>query len=136
MNSLLTIYSILHCGYTPGGPYNKYNGLRDGGVDWTGCNWHIIGFEVDRSIGDAKDKKANAWQQETLLWYLDGKKTFEIPGSTFNDSATWESIVHKGHFLLLNVAVGGNWPGQPNSTTLDGEAVQMEVDYIRVWESY
>jgi beta-glucanase (GH16 family) len=136
VNGLPTVYSTIHCGYAPGGPCNEYNGIGNGGVDWSGCDWHTIGFEVDRCAVAGKDKKKNAWKNETLSWYLDGKKTFEVSGSRFNDSATWEAIAHQGHFLLLNVAVGGNWPGQPNNATLDGEAVQMEVDYIRVWNSY
>lgn len=134
VNGLPTVYNTLHCGYAPGGPCNEYNGLGNGGVEWSGCDWHTIGFEVDRSV--AAYQEANAWKKETISWYLDGKKTFEISGSKFNDSATWEPIAHNGHFLMLDVAVGGNWPGQPNATTLDGEAVQMEVDYVRVWETY
>lgn len=48
INVLPTVYSTLHCGYAPGGPYNEYNGIGNGGVAWTGCDWHILGFEVDR----------------------------------------------------------------------------------------
>ncbi|KAF7592474.1 hypothetical protein BBP40_000209 [Aspergillus hancockii] len=136
VNGLPTVYNTLHCGYAPGGPCGEYNGLGNGGVKWTGCDWYTIGFEVNRWLAAGEGEKRNAWKKETLSWYLDGEKTFEISGSRFNDLATWESIAHKGHFLLLNVAVGGNWPGQSNSTTLSGEAVQMEVDYIRVWNSY
>lgn len=136
VNGLPTMYSTLHCGYAPGGPCNEYNGIGNGGVAWTGCDWHTVGFQVDRSAAAGKYVGENTWKRETLSWYLDGKKTFEISGHRFNDSATWEPIAHKGHFLMLNVAVGGNWPGQPNATTLDGEPVQMEVDYIRVWNSY
>ena len=35
-------------------------------------------------------------------------------------------------FILLNVAVGGNWPGPPNlSTTFPAE---LQIDYIRVYK--
>ena len=34
--------------------------------------------------------------------------------------------------LMLNVAVGGNWPGEPDETTQF--PVQMEVDYVRVYK--
>jgi len=33
--------------------------------------------------------------------------------------------------LLLNLAVGGNWPGHPNATTTFPQ--QMLVDYVRVY---
>ncbi|KAA8647979.1 uncharacterized protein ATNIH1004_003862 [Aspergillus tanneri] len=71
-----------------------------------------------------------------LKWYLDGQQVFQIPAARINSSTTWENIAHKGHFILLNVAVGGDWPGQPNATTVGGESVQLEVDYIRVWNYY
>lgn len=48
---------------------------------------------------------------------------------------TTEKIAHEGHFLLLNVAMGGNWPGPPNNKTVSGEQVAMEVDYVGVWNS-
>ncbi len=36
-------------------------------------------------------------------------------------------------FFLLNVAVGGNWPGNPNASTVLPQT--MEVDYVRVYQS-
>jgi beta-glucanase (GH16 family) len=35
-------------------------------------------------------------------------------------------------FMLLNVAVGGNWPGSPDATTVFPQ--KMYVDYVRVYE--
>ncbi len=35
-------------------------------------------------------------------------------------------------FIILNVAVGGNWPGNPDATTVFPQ--QMLVDYVRVYE--
>lgn len=35
-------------------------------------------------------------------------------------------------FLLLNVAVGGNWPGNPDDTTTFPQT--MLVDYVRVYQ--
>jgi beta-glucanase (GH16 family) len=36
-------------------------------------------------------------------------------------------------FLILNVAVGGYWPGYPDETTVFPQ--QMRVDYIRVYRA-
>ena len=36
-----------------------------------------------------------------------------------------------GYFLLLNLAMGGDWPGQPNNLTIPGAS--MSVDYVRIW---
>ncbi len=35
------------------------------------------------------------------------------------------------HFLLLNVAVGGNWPGSPDANTVFPQ--RLLVDYVRVY---
>ena len=39
---------------------------------------------------------------------------------------------HKNFFFLLNIAVGGNWPGAPNNETVFPQ--KMYVDYIRVYK--
>ena len=53
-------------------------------------------------------------------------------------SATGAKIVpyrnpfDKPHYFIFNVAVGGNWPGSPDSTTVFPQ--RMIVDYIRVFQ--
>ena len=42
------------------------------------------------------------------------------------------SEFHQNFFFILNVAVGGNWPGSPNENTLFPQT--MAVDYIRVFQ--
>jgi beta-glucanase (GH16 family) len=133
LNGQSTVYSTLHCGTAPGGPCNEYNGIGNGGVAFARSGFHVYGFQVDRSMVGAG--KTGTWQQETLTWYLDGKSVLSINGAKIGDQNTWTKIAHQGHFLLLNVAVGGNWPGYPNAQTVDGQAVQMEVDYVGVWNA-
>jgi beta-glucanase (GH16 family) len=41
----------------------------------------------------------------------------------------WE--FNKPFFVLLNLAVGGDWPGNPDATTQFPQ--QMLVDYVRVY---
>lgn len=124
------IYNTLHCGFAPGGPCNEYSGLGNGGVPWKFDAWNSVGFLVDRAI------RANeTWKDERLEWYLNGKQVHNITGGDVGDFDTWEKIAHEGHFLLFNVAMGGNWPGAPNNQTVSGEQVAMEVDYVGVWNS-
>ncbi|KAL4967391.1 glycoside hydrolase family 16 protein [Aspergillus stella-maris] len=149
INGQPTVYNTLHCGRETGegGPCNEYTGLGSGGVAWNGCDWHVVGFEVDRSGSSLFSSASSAvsssgsgsdsgfpgggggWAEETLTWYLDGQATHRVTGADVGDEEVWESIAHQGHFLLLNVAVGGNWPGYPDANTVDGEEVAMEVDY-------
>ena len=127
-----TIYSTIHCGFAPGGPCNEYNGIGSGGVPFKRGSWNTVGFQVDRSVSG----KGNAtWEDESLSWFLNGKQIFTVKGKTVGDEPTWTKLAHEEHFLLLNVAVGGNWPGFPNNQTIDGPSAGMEVDYVGVWNS-
>jgi beta-glucanase (GH16 family) len=50
---------------------------------------------------------------------------------TFSPNNNSEQIFTNPFFFLLNVAVGGNWPGYPDNTTTF--PAEMEVDYVRVY---
>ncbi len=67
------------------------------------------------------------WTEEKVSWFVDGKlyAYFSIKGKEF-------SMFHKEFFFLLNIAVGGNHSGRPNSTSEFPE--QMYVDWIRVYQ--
>ncbi|MCJ1357642.1 MAG: hypothetical protein MMC33_007638 [Icmadophila ericetorum] len=127
VNGASTIYSTAHCGTAPGGPCNEYNGLGDGGIAFTRSVFHTVTFQIDRSMTGPGTK--GTWKNETLMWFLDGKSVFSITGAQVGDQNTWAALAHDAHFLLLNVAVGGSWPGNPNSQTIGGVTVGMEVDY-------
>jgi beta-glucanase (GH16 family) len=69
------------------------------------------------------------WEKDCLEFFVDGifyeRRTADEIGEenwTFNHPM----------FLLLNVAVGGGWPGNPDNTTVFPQ--QMMVDYIRVYQ--
>ena len=51
--------------------------------------------------------------------------TVEITNSNFSE-------FHQKFFMIMNVAVGGNWPGSPNATTKFPQ--KMWVDYVRVFQ--
>jgi len=44
----------------------------------------------------------------------------------------WKWVFDKPFFLILNLAVGGDWPGNPDSSTVFPQS--MLVDYIRVYQ--
>lgn len=69
------------------------------------------------------------WTETQIKWYIDLKPfyTFYIVNGINNTDA-----FHKPHFLLLNLAIGGNWPGSPNGTMQF--PIEMKVDYVRVYE--
>ena len=69
------------------------------------------------------------WDSSYIRWFVDGTlfNEFYIQNNT---GGTEE--FQKPHFILLNLAVGGNWPGSPNSSTPFPS--QMLVDYVRVYQ--
>ena len=39
-----TMFSTIHCGYIPGGPFNEYNGIGNGGVPFSRGVFHTVGL--------------------------------------------------------------------------------------------
>ncbi|WP_420800468.1 RICIN domain-containing protein [Paenibacillus piscarius] len=69
------------------------------------------------------------WDSKYIRWFVDGNQfnEFYIENGTGNTEE-----FQKPFFLLLNLAVGGNWPGAPNGST--SFPAQMLVDYVRVYQ--
>ena len=69
------------------------------------------------------------WTPTYIRWFVDGTKYHEI--DITNGTGGTEEF-QKPFFLLLNLAVGGNWPGQ----TVDESKLPatMNVDYVRVYQ--
>lgn len=69
------------------------------------------------------------WNPDSVVWFLDGKEYWA--GDIANGvNSTGE--FHQPFFVLLNMAVGGDWPGSPDSTTVFPDT--MFVDYVRVYQ--
>ena len=68
------------------------------------------------------------WDEKLIAMYVDDFKYHEI---SIEDNAGGTDAFHKPFFLLLNVAVAGNWPGfEVDDAQFPNE---MLVDYIRVY---
>ncbi|MCM2998280.1 RICIN domain-containing protein [Paenibacillus cellulositrophicus] len=69
------------------------------------------------------------WDSKYIRWFVDGQQfnEFYIENGTGNTEE-----FQRPFFLLLNLAVGGNWPGAPNDST--PFPAQMLVDYVRVYQ--
>jgi beta-glucanase (GH16 family) len=62
------------------------------------------------------------WSADSLKWYVDGIR--------FHSEGNGPPFDKRFH-LLLNVAVGGNWPGSPDATTVFPQV--MQVEFVRVY---
>jgi beta-glucanase (GH16 family) len=69
------------------------------------------------------------WTPTTIKWYVDKFQYHEIY-ITNGENSTEE--YHKPHYILINLPIGGAWPGSPNSTTV--LPATMYCDYVRVYK--
>ncbi len=62
------------------------------------------------------------WTSEAIVWYVDGVERFRSS----------EGLPHEPMYVIANLAVGGDWPGDPDETTTFPGI--LEIDYIRVYK--
>ncbi|MBI3883142.1 MAG: family 16 glycosylhydrolase [Sphingobacteriales bacterium] len=69
------------------------------------------------------------WTSTAIKWFIDGVKYHEA--SIANNINSTDEF-HENFFLILNVAVGGNWPG--NNIDNNSLPSTLVVDYIKVYQ--
>ncbi len=67
------------------------------------------------------------WDESQIEWFVDDNSYY-----TLNITSAERAEFRKEFFFIMNVAVGGNWPGNPNDQTVFPQ--KMLVDYIRVFQ--
>ena len=70
------------------------------------------------------------WEPDTIRFYVD--KDLYATRTRAELKPGWKWVFDHPFFLLLNVAVGGDWPGNPDTTTVFPQT--MLVDYVRVYK--
>jgi beta-glucanase (GH16 family) len=70
------------------------------------------------------------WTTNQIQWFVDTNLYFTATPASLPSGGTW--IFTQPQFLVLNVAVGGTWPGNPDGTTVFPQ--KMLVDYVRVYQ--
>ena len=118
VNTATTIYGTAHYG-------DQWPGQVSNGDTYSpgtnfGAGYHVYAME---------------WEPDEIRWYVDGVEIHTLT------SAQWFSTNSGGNprapfdvpfHLLLNVAVGGDFPGSPNGSV--GFPMEMLVDYVRVYQ--
>jgi len=90
------------------------------GPTFSAADWHTYGM---------------IWSKESVQFYVDSPSnvyaTYTPASLAGQSGAVWPFDSNSGAFVILNLAVGGNWPGSPNaSTTFPSEVL---VDYVRIY---
>ena len=71
------------------------------------------------------------WEEGEIRWYLDGE-LYQTQSVWHTKNADFPAPFDQKFHIILNLAVGGNWPGSPDETTVFPQ--RMEVDYVRVYQ--
>jgi hypothetical protein len=69
------------------------------------------------------------WEEDNIQWFVDDVPFFEFSRPDVG-SQPWP--FNDDFFFIVNLAVGGNWPGSPNASTQFPQ--YLFVDYIRVFQ--
>ncbi|WP_288132505.1 glycoside hydrolase family 16 protein [Microbulbifer sp.] len=118
------IHGTLH--YGDAWPANKY----------TGVDYQIPG---GANPADGFHTYAAEWEEGEIRWYVNGdhyatqtKEGWYSAAALDNPNAPFDQTFH----LILNLAVGGDWPANVNDTGIDESAFPQEyqIDYVRVYQ--
>ncbi|MBS3783090.1 MAG: glycoside hydrolase family 16 protein [Anaerolineae bacterium] len=112
----IRVYGTLHYG-NPHTHTGHYYVLRTG--ETFADDFHVFALE---------------WEPGEIRWYVDGYH-YQTQTEWFTSKLDTEypAPFDRPFHLLLNVAVGGQWPGNPDETTEFPQC--MAIDYVRVYQS-
>ncbi|HEV2859913.1 MAG TPA: glycoside hydrolase family 16 protein [Pyrinomonadaceae bacterium] len=82
-----------------------------------------------RRFADDFHTFAVEWEPDVVRWYVDNQLYQTRTPADLPARSAW--VFDRPFFLILNVAVGGKWPGSPDATTVFPQT--MLVDYVRVY---
>ncbi|MEY3591243.1 MAG: hypothetical protein RLZZ38_196 [Bacteroidota bacterium] len=105
-----TVHGTVH--WSNNGSHAQYGGSKTLSSGKFADNFHVFSIE---------------WDANSIHWLLDNVQYHSIDTSPAEMSEFREKF-----FIILNVAVGGNWPGSPDPTTTFPQ--KMFVDYVRVFQ--
>jgi beta-glucanase (GH16 family) len=103
----------------------NHGSLHAPGYDPTGTS----SLGSGQSFADAFHTFAAEWDPGEVRFYVDDQ-LYETQVQGALDGGTW--TFDQPFFLLLNVAVGGAWPGSPDTTTTFPQT--LLVDWVRVYQ--
>lgn len=106
------VYGTLHYGPGPGSIQQNKSFTLSGGK--FSDEFHVFSLE---------------WKQDQIKWFVDGNLY-----ATTNkaDVGTQNYPFNEQFFLIFNLAVGGNWPGSPDASTVFPQ--WFIIDYVRVYQ--
>ena len=118
-NSTNVLYGTLHYGE----PHEQQQGMYNLAEGDFANEYHVFAIE---------------WDPGEIRWYVDDNQYFET-SSWFTkvdgeEEKPYPAPFNQPFHVILNVAVGGDWPGDPDDSTVFDERAAMKVDYVRIFQ--
>ncbi len=114
-----------HVGFEPAITHGALHGPGySGNTPFMGTNY------LNHNVDAAYHVYAVEWNTNGISWFVDGNKFYSVSRAQVQTYGNW--AFDQPFFLLLNVAVGGQWPGNPDGSSTFPQ--RMSVDYIRIYQ--
>lgn len=88
-----------------------------------------ITLPAGKKLADGFHVYALEWEPGIARFYLDAELFATFTAAQWPAGGAW--VFDHKFFIILNVAVGGDWPGSPDGTSIFPQ--RMLVDYVRVY---
>ncbi|ADQ45037.1 glycoside hydrolase family 16 [Caldicellulosiruptor kronotskyensis 2002] len=111
-------------GKTPTRIYGTIHGPGYSGDNSIGA-WH----EYPKGFTDDFHTYAIEWEPNVIRWYFDGE-LYQVRTVSDLVGKTW--VFDHDFYIILNLAIGGNWPGSPDASTVFPQ--KFVIDYVRVFQ--
>ncbi|MFD9499806.1 family 16 glycosylhydrolase [Streptomyces sp. NPDC060035] len=111
-------------GYEPNTVHGTIHGPGYSGGAGIGASYSLPG---GKAFADDFHTFAVDWSPNALVWSVDGQ-TYQTRTPADVNGNKW--VFDHPFFIILNLAAGGNWPGNPDGSTAFPQT--MTVDYVRV----
>lgn len=106
------------------------NNVAHGTIHWSADNGQYASYGGSRATNvNAYHTYTIEWNAQFIRWFIDGQQYHEV---NIANGVNGTQEFHNEFFLLLNLAVGGNWPGF--SIDEGRLPARMLVDYVRVYQ--
>ena len=114
--------------------------------DWNEGSIHGVGFIGNDGLGTVFNFPAGQtaaewhtygviWKKGSVAYYVDDPShpyvTYTTKDLARFPGGVWPFDEGQSNYIILNLAVGGHWPGPPDSTTVFPS--EMLVDYVRIY---
>ncbi|WP_299535935.1 family 16 glycosylhydrolase [uncultured Streptomyces sp.] len=111
-------------GFEPGTVHGTIHGPGYSGSGGIGAAYSL---PSGQAFADAFHTFAVDWAPDSITWSVDGN-VYQRRTPADLGGRSW--VFNKPFFVILNLAVGGYWPGDPDASTSFPQ--QLVVDYVRV----